>query len=228
MSEKESVARKIRKLLALSEKNPNKNEAAAAAAKARAMLIEHRLTMEDLGEDPGCIMEQAWQTWPGRTPDNYVGQLVSVIAQACMCKVLVGMAETTHSWMLIGRKDNIEAAIAQLDYMYLAMENKLVFAGAGRGRAWRNDFRLGWAWGIHEAVTASKAPQASPEGEARGAQEQGLMVREDAALAEYLANKAYGSRRPPQPRTMNGEAVMAGFDSGMEAQQAKVAKKLEN
>ena len=58
----DDVIRKVRKLVALSE-SPNPNEAANAMNKARKLLLEHGLTLDNLGTPPSDIADEEWRSF---------------------------------------------------------------------------------------------------------------------------------------------------------------------
>lgn len=217
MSEKESVARKIRKLLALA-KSPNANEAASATAKARRMLIEHGLTERDLGEDPGEVGVHVWREFEGAV-NSCVGQLVSVVASASMCRAVIMDAGKTHQWGLIGKASNTEAASAQLDFLFASMEGSLVFAGAGRGRTWRNDYRLGWVLAISEFL-AEEVAQDTPE-------QHGLVVVENRDVQEFCEKQGMTTRQAKITRDVDEEALLTGMRHGERVGRDHKTKKLK-
>lgn len=49
--EKQKVIEKVKKILALAEKNPNENEAVAAALKAQELMAKFNITENDLGNE---------------------------------------------------------------------------------------------------------------------------------------------------------------------------------
>lgn len=207
----EDLIRKIRKLLALSE-SPNGNEAAAAAAKARKLLLEHGLTMESIGKAPGEVGEEVWRNFAG--PRNtIVGLLAATVTEANMCKLIGARNKFQNRWILAGRPAAIEAAKAQLDYIYEAMERNAKEKSAGRGRAWMNDYRLAFVIAIKSKLHEEKKSDT--------VEERGLILRQDAAVTKYLdaLNLKNDTAQPRAPQ--NEDAVKQGYMDGSRLQLAK-------
>jgi len=208
----EDVLRKIRKLLALSESS-NPNEAANAAAKARKMLLEHGLSMDQIGQPPGDVQEDIWRDFQG--PRNTLtGQLVVRVAKANMCAVLGAGGRSRSRWILVGRPAATAAAKVQLDYLYEAMERGAKAASNGRGKSWMNDYRLGWICAIGKRLEdAAKTDTV---------EERGLVLREDSAVVEYMDGlECKTNKTKPRVEGLSPDAFREGHRDGSRTSLAK-------
>jgi hypothetical protein len=199
-----NITDKIRKLLALS-KSPNPHEAANAAAAARKLLVKHNLSMEDVKGTPKEVGQHLWRQGLKMTQAN--GALASVAASLNFCKAIYG--DDGETWKLVGKPHNAAAAVALLDYLFGALDAAVKENGAGRGLAFQNDFRHGWAVAVCNKMEAMAKPEEAP------ADERSLVVLEDSAIAEYVAEQGFGKREPPKlQRELSPEAYTLGRMKG--------------
>lgn len=207
----EDVLRKIRKLLALAD-SPNHNEAAAAAAKARRMLLEHGLSMDQLGAAPEDVQEETWRNYTGPRLNTSTAGLAKAVATANMCDLLVARRPGEGGrYVLVGRPAAIKVARAVLDYLYEAMERDAERRGSGRGAAWKNDYRRGWIYSVAKRFEETKRLD--------DVQERALVLREDQAVVQHMAK--YKDRKVGASREMDSEALVAGLRDGQRVSLAK-------
>ena len=200
----DDVIRKVRKLVALSE-SPNPNEAANAMNKARKLLLEHGLTMDNLGKPPSDIADEEWRSFDG-LPDNVTGQLVHVVATHNLCSVLLGQGVSEHSWCLVGRPAGIANARALLDYLFAVMDRQSTFACAGRGQKYRYAWRLGWVMALGERLALDRKTES--------VEERALVIRDDVAIAEYLKELGVTTKKRGEGRDVDMSAAWAGAQAG--------------
>jgi hypothetical protein len=115
------VLDRIRKILARAS-STNPHEAASAAALAQRLMLEHRLTMEDVGEDVelDAISEISLGSDGMAAPWRFA--LVTAIARAFLCEA-IGLRQRQgprRRVKIVGRKSEAEAALAV--YRHVASE----------------------------------------------------------------------------------------------------------
>lgn len=98
------------------------------------------------------------------------------------------------------------------------MEGSLVFAGAGRGRAWRNDYRLGWVLAI-SSFLAEDVANDTPE-------QHWLMVVEDREVQEFCEKQGMTTRQAKITRDVDEEALLIGMSHGEKVGRDHKTKKL--
>ena len=176
----ESVIRKIKKLLALSESS-NPNEAANAAAKARKLLIDHNLSMSDVRTDAGDVIEKRGEVKFG-VRKMHETSLHASVAEANLCKSILVRGRTAYCYSFVGRKTNIIAAEEMYRFLSTALARSAALAGTGKGRRWINDYRYGWVYAVIRRLMEMREAEATPE-------ERALVLVEDSAIAEYFAKE---------------------------------------
>lgn len=150
MNDREKILDRVQKLLALANDNANVNEAAAAAKQAQRLMHKYNLTAlmvesfdstvtkeEQINPDsiPLDVFNKNVPTWKSR--------LGMIVAKANHCRIWISHHQGKKGLGLVGR--NSDAKVVRFLYHYLLKEVDrltLVF-GAGQGRTWANNFRLG-------------------------------------------------------------------------------------
>ena len=144
----ENVLDKVRKLLRLSQSS-NANEAALAAAKAQELIDRHQLTQAMLtldsadptrGLDDEPIMN--FTDAPLDTPkqlDRWRSSLALAIAAHNAVKIWANGPQL----MIIGRPSDAESVRYLYGWLSREVERLATEQGHGKGRIWRNNFRLG-------------------------------------------------------------------------------------
>lgn len=176
----EAVIRKIKKLLALSQSS-NPNEAANAAAKARRLLIDHSLSMSDVGTDAGDIIEERGEAKSG-VRKMHETFLHAAVAEANLCKSILVRGRCAYCYSFVGRKTNITAAEEMYRFLSAALVRAAALAGSGKGRKWINDYRYGWVSEVARRLMEMQKEEATPA-------ERTLVLVEDGAVSEYLGKK---------------------------------------
>jgi hypothetical protein len=136
----ESIANKIKKLLALSQ-SPNEAEAIAASQKAQELLTRHNLSMADLADSSQEDVER----YELETFSKFVGwksHLAAGVAKYNVCKCILSEIEG-KSIVFIGRSSNCK--VAALQYEYLASTIDRLAKEQEGDRSYKNAFRLGAA-----------------------------------------------------------------------------------
>jgi hypothetical protein len=142
-----AILDKVRKLLRLAE-SPNANEAALAAAKAQELIDEHNLSAALIGldgqssepDEPFEFFEQKGAPLDER---RYVDQwrwiLADEITRLNGCKAYVSKKQIN----IVGRASDAETVRYLYAYLVSEVEQLCARDGAGCGRVWRNNYRLG-------------------------------------------------------------------------------------
>lgn len=188
-----NVIEKIKKLLALAQSS-NANEAAVAAGLAAKLMAEHRIEQAMLCEDEPARVEEQIESNVladrGKRMSRWASVLALHVARAHHCSVYYSGGTLT----IVGRRSDADAA--RYLYAFVAREiDRLARAtGAGEGKTWANNFRLGAVSAVGRSLAAA-AEAARREARQRAAASDTLgtgsaLVRVDAALARIEAHDA--------------------------------------
>lgn len=210
---KEKLIDKIRKLLSLAGNNPNVEEAAAAAAKAQSLMLEHKLSIEE-------IPDEEKREECGKEDTNLGGNARSImwrrVLYECIAKhhfcttVYTANTKVSH---IVGKPSHI--AVTNYLYAYLAGEIERLYKDyLRRGAFLLNPNLRAFAFGairsIREKFEAERRAAQTQAGPAC----QALVLTEDRstrlALARFfprLSSKATIS-------LSSSDAYGAGLDAG--------------
>lgn len=144
----EGVVAKVQKLLRLSTSN-NPNEAALAAAKAQELIDRYQLTQtmlaveagdprQGLDDEPIINFADAPLDSPKQL-DRWRTTLAMILARRNACKIW----RLGPKLMIVGRPSDAETVRYVYGWLSGEVERLAVNQGAGKGRTWRNNFRLG-------------------------------------------------------------------------------------
>jgi Protein of unknown function (DUF2786) len=147
----ESILDKVRKLLRLAGNNPNPEEAASAAAAAQRLLDAHNLSaaMLELETEAPPKPEEPIEDYGsgaalGVVSDHAAQRLASTIARANGCRIyLMGGMRQGQRVCLVGRPTDAEAVRYLFAWVSSEMARLAEAHGRGKGRVWRNNFKLG-------------------------------------------------------------------------------------
>lgn len=195
MSSVDKAIAKARKLLALAESD-NPHEAAQAAQRAQELLDRHEISQAMLvaasSADAADDDEQIESSADTSTPIYQAGTIAawrSILAQAIaaanQCRIYVsrtsGARGKQRFIQIVGRPSDVEKV--RYLYQYLTGEtDRLCDRDAkGRGRTWRNNYRLGVVDSIGIGLRAARAKVVEDMRAAAAAP--GALVRIDNALA---------------------------------------------
>ena len=153
---RENIIERIKKLLELSNRNPNENEAIAAALKAQKLMAEYNVDELELSDridkDP---IELKSATYRGK---KWRGRLAKAIADNFRCRVYLSTCRRTNTIVFIGYPHDAKAA--NLVYQRLAeigekraktecyRARKLYGTSAGV----QNSFLLGFIQGVRSEL----------------------------------------------------------------------------
>ena len=118
-----NVTEKVRKLLELSNNNPNENEALAAALKAQRLMAEYDLTIEQVKNKPESreIIEAIYRHTGKHEMKKWKYGLATIVGNNFRCKVFMyGRDEV----VFYGYKEDAKIALQVFSYLYEA-GNKL-------------------------------------------------------------------------------------------------------
>lgn len=143
----ESIANKIKKLLALSQ-SPNEAEAIAASKKAQDLLTRYNLSMADVA-DPQAIDEEVEQQtlFHLDSKREWVITLLDGVARANFCSIIMTSGKGYGcDYKLIGRPSNIAVASLMYEYLSETVERLARTTPNTTGeKGFKNSFRLGCA-----------------------------------------------------------------------------------
>lgn len=157
----ESIANKIKKLLALSQ-SPNEAEAIAASRKAQELLTRHNLSMADLADSSQEDVEQ-YEVSSQQKSDRWRESLIDGVADANFCEFLTRTTRGNGStYLLIGRPSNCKVAALQYEYLCKTVERLASEAVNETGeKGFRNAFRVGCAKRIRQRLKETVREQCS-------------------------------------------------------------------
>lgn len=153
----DNITSRIKKLLALAQNNPNEAEAASAMAKASALMMEHGITQEALGD----IKEG------GYFPVDYIHHRILAQAAGMLYGVTPVGTFTWEEFRFVGRPENIQAAadtyvflVDQVESLYKALLPKGM---SKQTRAnFRREFKKACAGRVYDRVAHIVAEQCLP------------------------------------------------------------------
>lgn len=160
-----SIIEKVKRLQALS-KSSNLNEAMNAAAIANRLIDEHRLTEEDLDDNPMVDdLDPVYETGKITTWKN---NLVILVAGHYGCAVYIAQTYPNgrkySSYHLVGKKSDIEIAKYMIIYFMNQCDNLSGIHARGKGRIYANSFCLGFVSGVVQKLNESRKDIESKSG----------------------------------------------------------------
>jgi len=186
---KETLLRRIQKLIALSKNNPDEHEAVAAAAQAQRLLLANKLSMSELSDvdrtaaDP--LVNEAFDI--GTRADKWKLSLAGAVARGYSCQFcymagskygrrahiyFVGRkSDVEVAWYMFGYLSNVLSDLApkafDAEYRKRVLARDYEMAEAMRPVAWQNDFRTGAIHVIRDRLTESEDQFAASHSECR-------------------------------------------------------------
>jgi hypothetical protein len=206
MSNQESVIDRIRKLMALAEKNSNVNEAATAAAMAQSLLFKHKLCQADIQADDEP--EDALGTADFDTPGHlWRKSLVHGISRAFYCRAvtLSGKRKTVR---IVGKLSDTQSVIYLAQYLINEIET-LAKGVAGQGKAYVNAFKVGCVATIIARLDAQRKEQDRTVQET-ASESTALVLKNDAVAVSRYFHTLF-------PKTVKGRGPVARDGGGYEA-----------
>lgn len=179
---------KVVRLLRLA-KSDNPHEAALAAAKAQEIIDRHKLSASDLGEGTGASLAdepiadfKAAPLEEGSSIASWKSRLAMVIAGANQCRVYLNRGHGAGI-AIVGRASDAEAVRYLYAWLVREVDRLADRDGAGLGRTWRNNFRIGVVETIASRLRAQKEEtRAAVKDEARAVNPNAI-VRVEQAIA---------------------------------------------
>jgi hypothetical protein len=186
---RETLLRRIQKLISLSKNNPNEHEAAAAAAQAQRLLLANKLTMSELSEvdrskaDP--LVNESFEI--GTRADKWKLSLAGAVAKGFSCQFcymsgsrygrkahiyFVGRkSDVDVAWYMYGYLANILSDLApkafDAEYRRRVLSRDYEMAEAMKPLAWQNDFRTGAIHVLRDRLAESEEQFASSHSDCR-------------------------------------------------------------
>lgn len=211
---KESILRKVKKLLALS-KSPNEYEAALAAARAHELLLKYNLTLEEAGHAEEDVVFRISAGCSYKRPPAWLVELFVVVCQNFYCSPQRG---GSGELLILGGKTDVE--VAKFTFGYLSEEVKRLIKIFSKrylpSRKYINDYALGACFSIKRTLDEmSRMNEARAE--ATGSAIVPLLSAKKDAINKYLENDP---DYDPNPKKRTGAdisskaAFRAGFEDG--------------
>ncbi len=150
MEDKKQIIEKIKKIMALSENNPNKNEAIAAALKAQKLMAKFHIEESELGEELTESKIDSMQCVVNGKTQKWRLQLAVVLAKNFRCKIYLNNGNVTF----YGYEEDIKICSEVFYSLYkigvklsdkLKRETRKEF---GTAKGIRNTFCMGFVAGI--------------------------------------------------------------------------------
>ena len=161
MTEQESMAAKIQKLLALALNNPNEAEATVAMAKAKELMVKHAIEEHQLKGKDAEVEVEVLTVNIGRYFENWMRTVQSAVANLFNANVYNQRMNTADACIFVVAASDIDALNAS--YLFcvstILRESAKISGANGRG----NSFRQGAADGLYRAIADSKAPKMSAD-----------------------------------------------------------------
>jgi hypothetical protein len=158
---RDEVLSKIRKLLRLGE-SANEHEAALAVARAQALMEKHRITQAALAIESDEGPTEEIRHWddpldpfpdkPAKRLSQWRVRLGSTLARANGCSIFMSGA-SVH---LVGRASNVQQVRYLYAFCWKEIDRLTSKFGAGNGRTWGANFRLGCVDAIAIAIEAER------------------------------------------------------------------------
>lgn len=218
---KESILRKVKKLLSLSNSS-NEHEAALAAARAHELLLKYNLTLEEAGHaEEDVVRISAGCSY--KRPPAWLVELFVVVCQNFYCSPQRG---GSGEMLILGGKTDVE--VAKFTFGYLSEEVKrLVKIFSKRYlhlyRTYINDYALGVCFSITRAFDEMSRVNES-RAEATGSAIVPLLSAKKDAINKYL-EKDPDYDPKPKKRTGADISSKAAFRAGLEdGKSIKVAR----
>lgn len=148
---KESLMKKVEKLLSLAGNNPSESEAQAAFIKAQKLIAEYNLDMNELGEEKDEIV---MMTCEHPNNNGYRVNLASVLGPNFRCRPIMH----GNTVAFIGYKTDVEVCVKVFNYAYKVsrrMGQRVERQARNNGYSTRgvfNSFCLGFCRGIKEVL----------------------------------------------------------------------------
>ena len=164
MAVDERIVEKIQKLLNLADGNSSPEETASAVAMASKLAARHNIELADIGELGDEPMAEETFGVAGSHRDGdlknvslWQGQLGKVIADGFGCCAVwrrspKGIGEKRARMLIVGHKEDVAAAIAAKEYCHKEIDRLTAKFGAGMGRNFGQNFRMGCCAAIQEGI----------------------------------------------------------------------------
>lgn len=204
----------IAKLRAKAEGTNNPHEAELFAAKVAELLAKHNLDeamlrSRDAEREQGPIGEHPFGL---RVPDAWRERIMAGVAKLYYCKLLYtrrrsGQADA-RSWRFVGREHNAIVAKAMAEYLFATV--KRMAREYSSERSLQSNFRKGAGDRLYNRMLELAAAQRATPAAGAGDGTALMVLTEDQALADYLANTPTGKSRSHK----HGAGSHAGWEAG--------------
>lgn len=226
----ESVLKKLRKLQNLYEgakKINSEGEALAAAAAIQRLLIQYNLTMDEIGKDEDqkdTILEERWNGFTYKSiGGKWESLLCHVLCKWNFCKSFE-VGGTCKRLMIVGKKENIETVrwlremlserfveFSKKRFKEFQQTDEYKFRPIGKDK-YQRSYLMGCCAGL-DAKLLEESERDKKEDADFSAKVTALVVRNDAALKEYVESK-YKVTAGRRTRELNDAARSMGLKDG--------------
>lgn len=224
MTDKEKIADKIRKLLALANSNTEPHEAALALDMARRMIADHDVTDAELVADQEKIETLFFDEKIRTRLTEHEVQLATACLEHFDCVMIVSGFVRMKRFMAVGRRVDIVTARYAFDYLRRCMESgarrfreaqSIIGANGLVSRRKMRRYREGFALGVGAALRGLRDDfeSAGTTGTAAGLLVLNRKAAVDALVDDITKGQARKAKCPPA-----SAALMAGYHEGARAQ----------
>lgn len=188
---RQNIIEKIKKLLSLSENNPNEHEAAAAAEKARELLEAYDLSMLDCKEKLEEVTEKHVDTGKMNLP-LWISQLAAIVSEHFNCYSLV-FKRGRESKVIIFIGTETDIAVTESVYTYLMhtviklSDNQYVPSNIN-ARRYKESFKIGVVMGLRKNLETMRKVHDNLANATTKAKTGELIIIKQDGVAEYIRN----------------------------------------
>jgi len=214
---RQNIIEKIKKLLSLSENNPNEHEAAAAAEKARELLEAHDLSMLDCKEKLEEVTERHLDTGKKNVP-LWISQLAVIVSEHFNCLSIV-YKEEGESKVIIFIGSATDIAVTEYVYTYLMktivkLSDSQCLPSNINARRYKESFKIGVVMGLRKNLETMRKAHDNLANATTKAKTGELIVIKKDAVAEYMRNNMGKINRTRPKITPYSAAFNRGHQEG--------------
>lgn len=207
-----NIKDKIKKLLALSS-SPNDNEAKAALLKAKKLMMDNKLTEDDIDENKTELVHMHMPNikWTTDSGDVWMNDLCNIISENYLCTIAwcTPPSSRTHTLYLTGLKDDAEVCSKIIEFA-VGVINDNIKKQVRRykninSRTVRHSYAIGFISGLKTAFDEQREEHV----------EWGLVEVKPKQVSEYEESLKSRSVRTRESGDFSNNAYANGLNDGM-------------